>query len=463
MTAVSKTEADVVIVGAGLAGLSTAVNLRKSGLSVLVLEAMDRVGGKTLSADASPLGGKVDLGAAWINDTNQSEMYKLAQQFGFDLIEQRVTGMDLYETAAGNIEAVPYGSDTLSEAGHKCIARLMELIERADHQSPDQGPDAAMLDSMTFAEFAEKHFPGEEVQKYADELTKALLGVNADETSALYMIDYMQSGTGIANMIAETKDGGQYLRNRQVRLAELLPAGSVQLSSPVTSIKQLLGGGCIVGTYSGLAYRAKRVVVSVPTSLYPNISFNPPLPAAKQALGESTALGYYSKVILVFDKPWWRDAGMSGVIHPVKGPISFTRDTCSIDDGQYSLTCFILGNSGREWSKWSALERRRQVVDQFDRFFGAVAREKGIEVPEPVNIIEVEWTKEPWARGAPSPVMMPGTMMAQSGKAIRSSVGCVHFVGTETALVWKGYMEGAIRSGARGAQEVIDSLKLVKL
>lgn len=141
-----------------------------------------------------------------------------------------------------------------------------------------------------------------------------------------------------------------------------------------------------------------------------------------------------------------------------EGPISFSRDTCVEADGQYSITCFIVGDSGRRWSKWCAAERRRIVAQQFDSFLGEAAREVGVEVPAPVNVIEKEWIKDPWAAGAPSPVMGPGVLTDDPGKALREPWGNLHFVGTETSLIWKGYMEGAVRSGIRGAQEVIQKL-----
>ncbi|CAG9990799.1 unnamed protein product [Clonostachys byssicola] len=474
MAAVEITKSDVIVIGAGLAGLQTAVKLHEAGLSVTVLEAQDRVGGKTLSVQASALGGTVDLGAAWINDTNQSEMYKLAQEFGFDLIEQRTTGEDVIQMADGTIVCRPYGQQQLPDTtpennaiAQEFFAHLHGFVERAHTENPADGPDAAMLDSMTFREFADKKFPGGFAASIADGLARGLLGVEANEISTLYIVDYLQSGTGMANMGSDRKDGGQYLRNRQgnqtfsVRLAGKLPQEVIHLSTPVSKVSQTETGECVVETKNPLRPRhmAKRVVVSIPTTLYPSITFEPPLPPAKRELSECTALGYYAKTIFVFNSAWWREAGLSGVMSSSQGPISFSRDSCSELDGQYSITCFIVGDSGRSWSKWSAAQRRKLVAEQFDNVFGRAARDKGVAVPAPVNVIEQEWIKEQWCRGAPSPVAMPGMLTSDSGKAMRTPYGSIHFVGTETATVWKGYMEGAVRSGSRGAQEVIDALE----
>lgn len=172
-------------------------------------------------------------------------------------------------------------------------------------------------------------------------------------------------------------------------------------------------------------------------------------------LSESVKLGYYAKTVLIFSSPWWRSADLSGVLTSGEGPISFTRDTCVEEDDQYSITCFHVGKPGREWSRLSAKDRQNAVLEQFNAAFGKVVD----IIPEPKGIIEKEWTKEEWALGAPCPVMMPGAMTSDSGKSIRQRHGHIHFVGTETSYVWKGYMEGAVRSGVRGAREVIEACK----
>jgi monoamine oxidase len=234
---------------------------------------------------------------------------------------------------------------------------------------------------------------------------------------------------------------------------EGLNPGSVKVSAAVWSITQK-DGGCVVETSDGTSYRAEKVIVSVPTPLYPLIRFDPDLPSSKKALSESTEGGYYSKTVLVFDEPWWHAPNLSGEYSSADGPIAFTRDTCSPSDGQYSITCFHAGDPGRKWSKLSADERKQTVLRDFRAAFGKVVG----NVPDPISVIEKEWTKDEWARGAPGPVMRPGVLAGEAGKSISEPFGNIHFVGTETSPIWRGYMDGAVRSGVRGGKEVIAAL-----
>lgn len=100
---------DVVIIGAGLAGLSAAHDITRAGLSCIVLEARDRVGGKTWSQSINGSNAVVDVGAAWINDTNQSRVYALAKRYGAELIEQNTQGSVVLEDFEGKCSSFPYG------------------------------------------------------------------------------------------------------------------------------------------------------------------------------------------------------------------------------------------------------------------------------------------------------------------------------------------------------------------
>lgn len=172
--------------------------------------------------------------------------------------------------------------------------------------------------------------------------------------------------------------------------------GSLWLSTPVTHIEQCSETGlCTVRSADKAAFSAKKIILSVATPLYSTISFSPPLPAEKQQLAQENFLGYYSKMIFVFEKPWWRTAGLSGEIKAQdQGPFLFSVDTSIPDDDQWSISCFIVGGRGLEWSKLSQKERYSSAWNQLRSAIEKVHLDSGIiKVPQPVNVLEFEWTK----------------------------------------------------------------------
>ena len=239
------------------------------------------------------------------------------------------------------------------------------------------------------------------------------------------------------------------------RIAGELNEGSILLNSPVREIRQT-EGKVFVDSARG-SFWCKQVIVSVPTPLYKEIKFDPPLPAAKIRLSESTKLGCYGKSTCVYRSPWWRQAGFCGLLQSSTGPAGVMRDTSIEVSNHYSLTCFMVGEPARQWGQLSKQERDKAVLAQIEMGFG-----KYTTVEQPIEIIEQQWIKEQWSQGCPCPVMPPG-VMTEVGHALRSSAGRVHFVGTETAFEWKGYMDGAVRSGERGAEEVLQKLNASKL
>lgn len=238
-------------------------------------------------------------------------------------------------------------------------------------------------------------------------------------------------------------------------LADLLHPDSVILNSPVRRITQS-PDGIFVSAGRG-NFKCKRVIVSVPTVLYKEIAFDPPLPTAKAELGKNNIHGYTLKVMMLFSEPWWRKAGLAGAVMSFVGPITTTRDSSNDEKGQFSLTCFTNGDAGRKLSRLPQKERFDAVVAHIKHLYGPY-----VEVPEPIAITEHEWYKDQWAQGCPCPASPPG-IMTQFDNALRTPHGKVHFVGTETAYEWKGYMDGAVRSGERGAREAVDALSRGKL
>lgn len=288
--------------------------------------------------------------------------------------------------------------------------------------------------------------------------SRAMLGHEPSDISALYFLNYCKSGGGLLQMRSDREHGGQYLRCRQgmqifaLEMAKEVPAGTIRFSDPVQSVRHV-PGGVRVRSASGTVH-ARKVIVSVPSPVLRTIAFDPPLPFAKSILTDLATYGYYTKVMLAFKTPFWSDRGFCGLAQSFVGPASVVRDTSVPADGKWVLTCFLAGDPGRQWSQLPEGQRTEALLKQVGELFADEEFVRG-QFEEAVGH---EWAKEQWSGwGCPCTSLPPGSLDAV-GHALREPVGDVHFVGTETAGEWKGYMEGAVRSGERGASEVLSHL-----
>lgn len=191
--------------------------------------------------------------------------------------------------------------------------------------------------------------------------------------------------------------------------------------------------------------------------MYKELQIAPALPQAVQEVTNGTVLGDYNKAIVCYDEPWWRSDGFNGYFASYVGPVILGRDTSVDDKKHYSLTCFVNGNPGREWSKLPPHERRAVVLKQLAKVFDAGPDS---EVFKPIEIFDQVWQHEEFSRGALAPVHAIGHLTKYTS-VYGKPVGNVHFVGTEYSTEWKGYMEGALCSGERGAREVVQAMQNV--
>ncbi|PBP27591.1 flavin-containing amine oxidase [Diplocarpon rosae] len=459
----SEKQYDAIVVGAGLSGLQAALKIQEAGYSCIVLEARNRVGGKTWSIPLATGKGIVDAGAAWINDTNQSHVYALTKRFDIELLPQNTDGDCIFQDADGSTHAFPYGSSPkFSEAYVTDLERIRDIIHDLSVAYGSKANGTEHYDQISLEQFAISKGASKKTIDMVRVWSRVMVGVEAKDMSAQFFIEYTGKGGGLKQLRSDQKHGGQYLRCRKgtqsisIGLAALLKPGTIHLSTPVSSITDC-GTFIDVATKTGQTFKSTKLVLSIPTPLYADLEFSPPLSGTKAIAASSTIHGYYTKMILCYDNPWWiktPDTPKScGLAISYRSPAAVIRDTSVHEDGNYCLTCFVGGAPGVAWSQLPQHERRAQVLAQVSSIFG-----NKDEVYKPVEIFEQEWSKEEYSKGAPCPIMGPG-VLTMVGKALAEPVGNLHFVGTETSDVWSGYMEGAVRSGVRGAEEVVRSLK----
>jgi monoamine oxidase len=222
----------------------------------------------------------------------------------------------------------------------------------------------------------------------------------------------------------------------------------VLLNAPVRRITQD-GSGVRVASDQG-EIAAQRVIVAIPPTLAGRIDYQPIMPPGRDQLTQRLGQGTLTKVAAVYDTPFWRAKGLNGSAVSTDGLISATFDDSPEDGSKGVLFGFVGGDNARAYAALSDADRRAKVLDQLAGFFGDEAR-------NPTTFFDTRWTEEEWTRGCPVGLAGPGTLLAY-GPALREPVGRVHWAGTETSTYWAGYMDGAVRSGERAAQEVLAAL-----
>lgn len=440
---------DVLVVGAGLAGLTAARELSRAGHRVVVLEARDRVGGRTWT---HPVGGHdFDLGGQWIGP-GQPRMTKLVEEFSLATTPTFHTGRKVMElggrvsTYRGTIpRAAPW---TLVEA-QLSLWRLDRLCRQVDIAEPWSSPRAAEFDGQTVGGWLKRQTLFSDVAAMVNAAARVIFGSDVGELSLLHFLWYVHSGGGLLKLI-ETHGGNQDTRidvgaqSFCLRLAEGL---DLRLSTPVRGITQG-DDGVSVQTDAG-DFEARRVVVTLPPALASRLRYEPPMPTLRDQLTQRVGMGATIKCFALYDRPFWRDAGFSGEAVSMEGPVTVTFDAVTAS-GQAALVAFVVAAPGRGWAERPEAERRSIVLDTFVRFFGP-------DAAEPTAYREADWATEAWSGGAPIATFPPGTLSV-FGPALRAPVGRIHWAGTETARESTGFMEGAVESGERVAAEVAAAL-----
>lgn len=438
---------DVVVVGAGFAGLATAAALREAGLAVAVCEARDRAGGRTWTRSVG--GGQFDLGGQWVGP-GQRRLLALAERLGVATFPTHHAGAKLLDDGARVIRyrgTIPRLNVLELLELHFALRRIDKLTARVSARDPASSPDAEALDARTVADVANR-LRSARVRGVLGAALGSIFGVEAAEMSLLWFLAYLRAGGGLMKL-CEIEGGAQ--ERRFVGGAGGLAAtwaaklGCVVTGAAVRKITHASPteprGEVIVTTERG-AVAARRVVIAVPPPLAARIELDPAGPARRDQLIQRHAMGAIVKVIVAYERPFWRDAGCSGeAVATRPAPVAVTFDNC-IPDGTPALLAFVQADAARRWAG-----NPEAVLAPLARWFGDEAR-------RPVAIEAVDWSAEPWSGGCPTAVAGPRALTS-SGTTLRAPVGRIHFAGTETAGEWTGYIEGALESGERAAREVM--------
>ncbi len=443
---------DVAVIGAGIAGLVAARRLEGAKRSVIVLEARDRVGGRTLNAPIGD-GNVTEMGGQWVGPT-QDRVLALLDELEIETFPTYYEGRNLVEVKG---RRRLYKGTIPKLAPHVLldIARVRRKLDKLASKVPAESPwtarKAAELDSQTLSSWLDRVCLTRRARSLIEIAVETAMGASSAQLSLLGMLAYVQAAGGFDAML-DTEGGAQQDRIAggsqliSLRLAEDL-GDAVLLGVPVRRIEQ--GGAGVRVEANGVVVNAQRAIVTVPPRLASLIDFSPPLGGQRDQLAQRMPAGAMTKCAAVYAEPFWREEGLTGQAVTETQPVLTTFDNSPPDGSRGVLIGFIAGAEAIAHARRPESERRQIVLSAFARLFGDEAR-------HPAIFLEQAWAEEEWSRGGPVSTFGPGALSTY-GEALRRPSGRIHWAGSETASVWCGYMDGAVRSGERAAEEALDA------
>ncbi|XP_060909591.1 amine oxidase [flavin-containing] [Labrus mixtus] len=460
MTAPSNTY-DVIVVGGGISGLSAAKLLQESGLNPVVLEARDRVGGRTFTFRNKETKW-VDLGGAYIGPT-QNRILRLAKEYGIKTYKVNEQENLLHYV---NGKSYPFkGSfppiwNPIVMLDFNNLFRTMdEMGKEIPREAPWKAPHAEEWDKMTMLELFEKICWTRAVLRFATLFINVNVTSEPHEVSALWFLWYVKQCGGTMRIFSTT-NGGQERKfaggSSQISECMARQLGErVKLESPVYRIDHS-GDMVVVETLDKQTYTAKYVILATPPGLNMKMHFNPELPPLRNQLISRVPMGSVIKCMVYYRENFWRNKGYCGsmVIEEEGAPIGLTLDDTKPDGTVPAIMGFILARKCRKLSDLTKEERKKKICEIYSKVLGSE------EALHPVHYEEKNWCEEEYSGGCYTAYFPPG-ILTQYGRVLREPVGRLYFAGTETATEWSGYMEGAVQAGERAAREILCAMKKI--
>ncbi len=429
-TSTSAERGTVLVIGAGMAGLTAARDLRARGFAVIVIEGRQRLGGR-IRTDRS-LGVPLDLGASWIHGMDENPILALADELDVDHVETDYDDLALYDSSGARV-----GDAELEEVGSGVEELLGEVEAIGERAEEDMSTRAAI----------DRALRGEELSPRERELLEWRLSTievtAAEDLSRLSLVgDESESFDGDDHLFP----GGYH------PLIEAVAEGTtVHLGQVVTRVEHG-ARGVTVRTRSGLTYEGDAALITVPLGVLKagRIQFVPPLPARKRQAIRGLGVGVLNKVAVKFDRVFWPD-DVQFLCFASRAPREFpvVMNVAHYTD-EPILMAFTGGSFARSIEALPDREVVRRLMDKLRGAFGPAAL-------EPVASVMTRWQWNPMAHGSYAYIPVGGTNAAMS--AIGDPVDDrLFFAGDSTEPNHGGNVHGAFLSGRREAGRIASAI-----
>lgn len=445
---------DVVVIGAGAAGLTAANDLRKAGLSVAVLEARDRVGGRLWTDTIE--GAMLEIGGQWISPDQQALIDTVAE-LGLSTFSRYREGDSVYVGPDGTVtrftgDVFPVGADTAAEI-ERITLELDAMVAEIDPDRPWAHPKAAEWDTISWDGWLRSQTDDDEAVRNLAFATGSAMLTKPTHAFSLLQSLLMAASAGSyshlvdADFILDKRVVGG-LQQVPLLLAERL-GEDVLLDQPVRSLSWDENG--VVAEAATVTVRARSAILALAPVLYPRISFSPPLPRLQQQMHQHISMGFVIKVHAVYDRPFWREQGLSGTAFSPYELSHEAYDNTNHCDERGTLVGFVSDRNADDLFRLDAAQRKERILESLSHYYGPEAK-------NPTVYYESDWGSEEWTRGAYAASFDLGGLH-RYGADLRTAIGPIHLACSDMAGAGYQHVDGAIRMGHRAASEILEELR----
>jgi putrescine oxidase len=443
---------DVVVVGAGAAGLTAANELRAAGLSVAVLEARERVGGRLWTDEID--GAVLELGGQWVSP-DQHALIDTVAELGLETYSRYREGDSVYVGADGVLHRFRGDTFPVSAETERTIAEITErldaMVAEIDPDRPWAHEKAVEWDTISWDAWLRAQTDDDEAVRNLAFATGSAMLTKPTHAFSLLQSLLMAASAGSyshlvdADFILDKRVVGG-LQQVPLLLAERL-GEDVILNQPVRTLRWGDTDG-VVAIADDVTVRARFAILALAPVLYPRISFEPPLPRRQHQMHQHISMGFVIKVHAVYDRPFWREAGLSGTAFSPYELAHEAYDNTNHGDERGTLVGFVSDQNADDMFRLTAEERRERILESLSHYYGPEAK-------KPLVYYESDWGTEEWTRGAYAASFDLGGLH-RYGADLREPVGPLHLACSDMAGAGYQHVDGAIRQGRRAAAEILE-------